>query len=327
MPKSIDRHSLVRIYEIDQLIRNKTYPNSQTLAKRFELNPRTILRDIEAMRYQMGFEIEFDTRKNGYYYTAENKTNLPPLQISEGEWVSLLLMRQVMPQLSPKLQETMHNLFKKLALLSSDRIDVDDTLISPLMSMDMGQTKLPAINEDIYSKMVTALQGSKTVSMTYYTTYSQKTTCRELDPYHLRFAYGGWYVLGFCHLRKEIKIFSLANVQKLEMTKKTFVRQEDFTPEQFFGNAWRIIPGEPAHVKLKFSSDIAPWIVARQWHKTQVIRELEDGSVVMDLDIDGLSEISGWIMSFGSNVEVIEPKELRDEICEEAKKAAELNRS
>ncbi len=322
-PNSIDRHSLMRIYEIDKLIRDKTYPNSQTLAKQFELNSRTILRDIEAMRYRMGFEIEYDAQKNGYYYTKENKANLPPLQISEGEWVSLLMMRQIMPQLSPKAQETTKHLFQKLAMLASDKIEVDDTLLSPLMSMDFGQTKLPAINEDIYSKMVKALQENRTVKMTYYTTYSQKTSCRELDPYHLRFAFGGWYIMGFCHLRQDIKIFSLSNVQKLEITRRNFVRPEDFSPEKMLGNAWRLIPGEPAHVKLKFSPDIGPWVSSRQWHKTQTIQELEDGSILMELDIDGLSEINGWVLSFGSGVEVLEPKELIDEIKEEVRR---LNR-
>ncbi len=322
--KSIDRHSLMRIYEIDQILRSNKYTSCRKLAERFEVNIRTIQRDIEAMRYQMGFEIEYDAKNNGYYYTKENKVDLPPLQISEGEWVSLLLMRQVMPQLSPKLQETMHNLFKKLALLSSDKIDVDDTLLSPLMSMDFGQTKLPTLNEAIYSKMVKSLQENKTVSITYYTAYSQKTSCREIDPYHLRFAFGGWYVMGYCHLRQEIKTFSLGNIQKLEITKKTFVRPKDFNPEQILGNAWRLIPGKPAHVKLKFSKDIGPWVSSRQWHKTQTIQELEDGSILLEFEVDGLSEINGWVLSFGSGVEVLEPKELRDEIREEVKLLSEL---
>lgn len=107
-----------------------------------------------------------------------------------------------------------------------------------------------------------------------------------------------------------------------KINKVLIVRENDFRPERFFCDAWRLIPGKPVHLKLKFSKDIAQWIVARTWHKTQKIQEQEDGSVIMELKIDGV--FSGWIMSFGSNVEVLEPIELREEISIELKQAGML---
>ena len=60
------------------------------------------------------------------------------------------------------------------------------------------------------------------------------------------------------------------------------------------------------------------------WHKTQTIEELNDGSVILDFDVDGLSEINGWVMSFGYWGSGLEPKELRDEVIDEARKVSEL---
>ncbi|MFH2033955.1 MAG: hypothetical protein ABIJ26_04550, partial [Candidatus Margulisiibacteriota bacterium] len=97
----MERHILFRIYEIDRMLRRKEYPNCTTLKKYFQehnrinFSERTILRDIETMRNDLGADIRFDRAKNGYYY-GDEKFTLPNIKLSEGELLAILLGAEIM---------------------------------------------------------------------------------------------------------------------------------------------------------------------------------------------------------------------------------------
>jgi proteasome accessory factor B len=52
------------------LIRNGQYPNCSTLAKEFEVSVRTIMRDVDFMKYRLDLLLEFDGQRNGYLHQA-----------------------------------------------------------------------------------------------------------------------------------------------------------------------------------------------------------------------------------------------------------------
>jgi len=108
------RPFLERLQVIDSVVRQRAWPNAQTLARKLEVVPRTIQRDIEFMRDRLNAPLEFDNIQNGYYYT-DPSFRLCLFQATEGELVALLVAAQVMDQyrgtpfegsLVTKLQET-----------------------------------------------------------------------------------------------------------------------------------------------------------------------------------------------------------------------------
>ena len=68
---------------------------------------------------------------------------------------------------------------------------------------------------------------------------------------------------------------------------------------------------------LKFSPYQARWIRERQWHKTQKLTELDEGGVIMEMDVQGLDEVKRWVMQYGTEVEVLGPEELRKNVKQE----------
>jgi len=72
----LNRVALVRIAVIDQEIRNGSWPNATGLARQLEVNPRTIHRDIDCLRDQLGAPIVYDRDHNGYSYAAGE--DMPP---------------------------------------------------------------------------------------------------------------------------------------------------------------------------------------------------------------------------------------------------------
>ena len=91
------RHVLVRLVRIDSELRSKKWPNATTLARLFEVTERTIHRDIDCLRDQLGAPIEYDSSRHGYYYREESYRLALP-QVTEGECLALFLAERLLEQ-------------------------------------------------------------------------------------------------------------------------------------------------------------------------------------------------------------------------------------
>jgi proteasome accessory factor B len=63
-----------------------------------------------------------------------------------------------------------------------------------------------------------------------------------------------------------------------------------------------------------------------QWHSTQKITRNNDGSATLEFRVDGLGEITWWILGYGNQVQVLTPKALREKIINIAKNIIALNK-
>ena len=144
-----------------------------------------------------------------------------------------------------------------------------------------------------------------------------------MDPYKIWFFNGTFYLIGHCHVRDEVRIFALDRIKMLHQTKDTFEIPEDFSFDEFIGASFGVFQGEPIHIKVWFSPDVAGYIREKIWHDSQEIYHQDDGSILFEADVAGMDEIKFWIMSWGSHVLVLEPESLRDEIKLEAERVSE----
>jgi predicted DNA-binding transcriptional regulator YafY len=80
-----------RMMRFHNLVKNGEYPNCSTLANEFEVSVRTIMRDVDFMKYRLDLPLEFDGQRNGYYYTRPVE-QFPQLPISEAEVFALLAL-------------------------------------------------------------------------------------------------------------------------------------------------------------------------------------------------------------------------------------------
>jgi len=98
-------------------------------------------------------------------------------------------------------------------------------------------------------------------------------------------------------------------------------------PRDDLGRAWSMIPeGRIYNVKLRFLPKVAENVAEVQWHSTQKVTHNSDGSVTVEFRVDGLGEITWWILGYGDQVQVLRPKKLRQKIIETARNMAKLNR-
>ncbi|MDO9068405.1 MAG: WYL domain-containing protein [Deltaproteobacteria bacterium] len=96
----------------------------------------------------------------------------------------------------------------------------------------------------------------------------------------------------------------------------------DFDPEALLDRAFGMFYDDPLEVKIWFSADQARYIQERQWAPDQKISTCKDGSIELWMKTSGWYDVKKWILSFGSDAELLGPEELRDKIRNEAKKIA-----
>lgn len=147
-----------------------------------------------------------------------------------------------------------------------------------------------------------------------------RTTKREVDPYRLWYAAGGLYLVGYCHVRREPRMFAVERIKSVTPTDHPYQLPLGFNLEAFVQDALTVMRGPHIKVELLFDKATAVWVKDRTWHPSQEITIRKDGRMTMWLQVADSRELVGWILSFGSGVQVLKPDHLRKAIQTEARK-------
>ena len=110
-----------------------------------------------------------------------------------------------------------------------------------------------------------------------------------------------------------------------ERTDKHYI-EGYFDPEEYFENSVGIIArmGPPVKVRLRFTKVQGDYILTLPIHKSQVVEKQTKDYTTIRLTVGISYELISSIVSWGDQVKVLEPKELKEEIKEIHRKALEL---
>ena len=314
------RHNKVqryRLLQIDEEIRSGKFPNATSLSKKIEVSSRTIQRDIEYMRDMYNAPIEFDAYKNGYYYTEEN-FYIKSVPLSEGELFSVALFDQLLEQYrNTPLENDLRSVFKKIEMSLPNKITLDSSFLQNQTTFIPDQ--MGTINPENFSKIFSALKNRHVLDFEYRPL--QKTTwmTRRINPLHTVCQKGNWYVMGFCHDKKDIRVFNFSRMQNVTESKEEFDIPEDFNPDKYFDKEigiW-LSATKKYTVELLISAEIGTFALERSWNKNQKIEQREDGSVWVSFETTQLPEVKRWVLGQGKTVKVLNPPELIEQIREE----------
>ena len=129
------------------------------------------------------------------------------------------------------------------------------------------------------AKVETAIFRNKTIMFSYYTMERDEVGPRRVDPYHLLFQGGEFYLLGYAHERKAIRVFRLSRIRgKVSYATKAehdFRRPADFDPRAYANRAdWQL--GEQRGTAEILISERIAWQIARHYGRYGEIRRLTD---------------------------------------------------
>ncbi len=159
--------------------------------------------------------------------------------------------------------------------------------------------------------------------MRYYTASRDKTSHREVDPYRLWYADGGLYLIAHCHMRQEVRMFAVDRIRSLTMTNRPCQMPLGFDLDAYVRDAFVVMRGKPIEIELLFDRLTTAWVQDRQWHPSQKTTVQKDGRLAMSLRASDTRELVGWVLHFGSGVQVISPPSFRGKVRVEAQKILE----
>lgn len=308
---------LARLLKIVTIVKANPRLTRSDLARLCEVNSvRTIQRDINSLAIA-GIPIYW----SGEGYEIMPGFFLPPVTMNVEEALSLVISARAYSEGEGKFHEstigsaiskiiaTLPKRTRELLETGSDKISVESRKVTDVRGL--------------ISQLYQAVLNTKQLRVQYYSYSRNLVSERIIDPYALTFRRRAWYLVGFCHTRNAIRMFRANRIKVMDYTGDTFSYPSNFSLEEYMAKSWQImrgVQGEEAEVVVRFDAKIAPLIKEVNWHPTQRIQDLPDGSILFTVTVSGTEEIKFWLLRYSYQAEVISPESLREEIAAAAEK-------
>lgn len=293
-----------RLVSIIMILLNKERIGAQELADMFEVSPRTIYRDIDAIN-MAGIPIRSTSGVGGGFEIMQNY-KIEKNVFSTAD-LSAILMGLTSLSDMVKGDELINALAKVKSFIPADRakdIELRANQIRIDLSAWMGNR-----NIQLYLEIIkTALQEGRLLSFEYVAHHGNKTT-RTVEPYQLVLKNSHWYFQGYCYKRNDFRLFRLSRISNLQIKEETFIPRDfqktslDF--EEIFENV-------PIRIKLRIHKSIMDRVL--DYCSYEHFSPVDDEYYIVDFPFFENDYNYDILLSFGSKCECLEPLHIRTEM-------------
>ena len=278
-----------RLFRILYYILEKEKVTANELADKFEVSVRTIYRDIDSIS-SVGVPI-FTTQGKGGGIKIDNEFILNKSLFDTNEKEQIIAALQGLEKTNEAYKsELITKLSALFKIKNSNWIEIDFT------SWGSNNTY-----QELFNTLKIAIINKNIISFSYNSSKAEKIN-RRVKPIRLLFKEQDWYLYGFCLLRNDFRYFKLSRIKDLEVLAINY--------EDNFENIVlkREIKYEnTVNIKLKFNKSVA----FRVYDEFKAIVEDKKGNLYVEMKIPNNYKLYNYIFSFGANVEILEPEEIR----------------
>lgn len=281
---------------------------------------RTVQRDLLDLQSDLGVPIT----QNGKRYGILGSFTLPPIFFTLYEAMALFLASRLALR-----QTDENNPYMQQALMK-----VSDVLPPPVaehLKIGIKTIATKKVNPDflkIFESVAVAWITQRQMKIEYLSLGSEQTKEWLLNPYFVEMTGIGYsiYVIGQAvkEGKEGIITFKLDRIKSAEVLETNFEIPAGLEIDKLLSSSWGVMWGDETWIKLRFSSRVNRRVKESVWHPSQLIEDLPDGSCVMTLQVGSSLEVTPWIRSWGPDVEVLEPKGLREELAQQTRKLARV---
>src|SRR5919106_257067 len=185
------------------------------------------------------------------------------------------------------------------------------------------------------AKIETAISRRKTIEFSYYTMERDAVSDRKVDPYHLVFRNGQFYLIGHSHEREDVRVFRLSRIRgKVSYATKAehdFSPPEDFDRRDYASRAdWQM--GEIEGTARIFLRERIAWLVARDFGTYGELRKatkadgVDGRGSIFETEYASQRQLVSWVLGWRENATLLGPKELAREASRRLKLMRERHR-
>jgi predicted DNA-binding transcriptional regulator YafY len=289
------------------------------IARLTGMTTRTVYRDIRALEDELGVPV-FQAGRGRY--GIDRKFFLPPLRLSVPEAIVLFLASRLIARWSDQYDAAVVSAFTKLA----------DALPQPIarhVTATMLAVGTHDPNEPFSRSFAAVARGwaeGRVVEIDYDPGSAPRKRTR-VQPYFLEpdAALRSVYLIGHDEPANAMRTYKVERIRSATLTQDRYEIPADFDPDAWLANSWGIWSSDstpPVRIRLRFEPSVAHRVREAVWHRSQELTELPDGGIELAVTVAGIVEIQHWILSWGGEVEVLEPVELREAVAASVRQAA-----
>ncbi|MDO7787359.1 helix-turn-helix transcriptional regulator [Desulforamulus aquiferis] len=303
---AVNMLKLERLISILVILLRKERVQAKELAEMFGVSVRTILRDVDAIDLA-GIPIVTYQGFNGGIGIAKGY-RLDKSILTKDEMAAIITMAKGMAGALPDKNHEI--LLEKLKnTLSSAQVENLETKVNQLV-IDLSPWRGNQSLKVKAANIRRAIDSLKELNF-IYTDSSGHTTMREVEPYSLVLKGQSWYLYGWCLMRRDLRLFKLARIKELTVTDKSY-KPREISLEQLPWEGNRQRPENMIKLELVFEQEFAS--LAEECFGEEVCKG-DDGRIMVMAEMPENNWLYGFLLSFGTGVEVINPPHIRTKLC------------
>lgn len=305
-----------RFAVIERLLQSRRSVAFETLQQRLGVSRATLFRDLRDLRDRMGVPIVHD-RDTGHYRidpTAE-RFELPGVWFSASEIHALLTMQKLLAAIDTGgiLAEHIAPLRQRLHSMLETAADSADEIAHRIHIASIAARRYAPKH---FQEIAAALMDRRRLAIRYAARSSGVASEREISPQRLTHYRDNWYLDAWCHLRNELRSFSVDAIEATSLLATPAEEVSDETLDRQLASGYGIFAGDRIRwAELRFSEQRARWVAGEQWHQDQQGRYMEDGRYQLRVPYSNDPELIMDILKYGPDCEVVGPPELRERVA------------
>lgn len=321
------KNALIRYRIIDKCIRNKykPFPSKRELREACEealfgsidgahICDSTIEKDMFAMKMELDAPIKYSKRNAGYYY-EDPDFSINDIPLTEDDIASISFAAKTLSQ------------FRDVDLFKQFGSAIDKIVGRVEVSKDDKAEQFiqfeKALSDEGNEYLTPLLEATKQflwVKFDYASFVSGQLKPRKVFPLLLKQYRNRWYLISFDSDKDDYITYALDRMEDLLVTDEKGKRPKDFNPDNYFKHAIGITSGNtaPSLIRMSVTPVAAKYLDSLPIHTSQKVVEMNEDDVVFTLDVNVSEELIREIMSYGGEIKVVEPEELKKEITRRA---------
>jgi len=317
------KNALIRYRIIDKCIRNqyKPFPSKRDLREACEeslfgstggahICDSTIENDMYAMKMEHDAPIKYSKLEKGYFYEDKDFT-LNDIPLTDNDMEAISFAAHTLMQ------------FKDVDLFRQFGSAIDKIVDHLAVSQDQDSQQFVQFEATIadggneyLTSILEAIKLKRLIQFEYASFVTGELKLRKVTPLLLKQYRNRWYLISFDDSKNDYITYALDRIEGLEILKETVSQPIDFDPDNYFKHAVGITSGNtaPTDVRLKVSLVAAKYLDSLPIHASQKVVEMNQDHFIFCLKVNISEELIREIMSYGGDIAVIEPLELKEEV-------------
>ena len=276
-----------RLFEIIYILMQKKKVTAKELADKFEVSTRTIYRDIEIL-----------SRANIPDYATKGQEGgigllegyvLNKCILSEEEQNQILFALQGMKKVRGKEEK---NILEKLSTLFNK--EINDWIKVDFSNWEKGNEQ-----EERFDMIKTAILNKNLIKFTYYNSNGERSK-RIVEPLQIWFKDKSWYLISYCRLKEDYRIFKITRIKEIEILQKHFERN---LPKEKKEEKYSL---KNISLELEINKEMT-YRVYDEFENREITKK-EDGNFIVNVEYPENEWIYGYILSFGEYAKVLKPE-------------------